>query len=287
MKSATCHTLLLQRRLLELALVPATILLGCQTPQTTVATEVDPPAPAVDQPLAVRDPRAYVSHVAERCRALEQYTMIFTRTERRGLFQQLEGPERIRVWFRRSPFSVRMKWLDEDIKYGESTFVEGEHNNEVRFVTRWWSPPLKPPPQVNSFDVKMPVLLGEARRPLTEFGLEKMMDRIWAAVERSGDRVLISARGPEPLRPDGPMVYRLDLAFEPGLVSNPKQTLSIHADTNLPAGVILMREDGTLESEYIYEEIDEHAPLSAEDFLLTVERDPPATPPAEGEAATE
>lgn len=254
---------------------------GCAHPGHRAAPLCAPDAGAT---LAERDPRAYLEQVVERCRQLEQYTMIFTRTERRGLFQQLEGPERIRVWFRRSPFSVRMKWLDEDIKYGESTYVQGRYGEQVRFVTRWWSPPLKPPPQINAFDVRMPVLLGEARRPLTEFGLEKMMDRIWVAVERAGDRVQIDYRGVEPLRPGGPLVHRFDLTFDPGMVNFPRQTLSTYVDSGLPAGLMLVRADGTLDSDYLYEEIDTRVALTDDDFLLTVEQPGTATQPASAEA---
>ena len=38
-----------------------------------------------------RDPVGYLRQVAERCRSLEQYTLKFTRHERRGLFAQMHG----------------------------------------------------------------------------------------------------------------------------------------------------------------------------------------------------
>lgn len=256
----------------------ATLAAGCaadtHSAAVAAATVERDPASADCAPLG--DPRAYIEQVAARCRRLEQYTMRFTRSERRGLLQRLEGPERIQVWFRRDPFSVRMKWLDPEVKYGESTYVAGTHGNMVRFVTRWWSPPLLPPPGINTVDVGMTVLLGEARRPLTEFGLERMMDRITTAITAAEDHVTVEYAGRERLHDDGPLVDRLEIVFEPGHVNLPRQTLLIDRATLLPAGITLCRADGTVDSIYYYEEIDDTVSLADDDFLLDVERDAPA-----------
>lgn len=161
--------------------------------------EVDSRAAAIRQ-----DPVAYLRQVAERCRGLEQYTLTFVRYERRGLFQTLHGPEHIRCWFRRSPFSVRMRWLDPDVKYGETVYVAGQADDRVRFVTRTWNPPLRPPPAVNRVDLQTPVLWGESKRPLTDFGLERMMDQTLESLAAAGPDVLIRYEGLRHLRMPGP-----------------------------------------------------------------------------------
>ncbi|MEW6251652.1 MAG: DUF1571 domain-containing protein, partial [Planctomycetota bacterium] len=139
-------------RLLAAAGVLA-LLAGCQRPRTP-AVEPRPgelvgllPAEADARADAVRrDPRGYIERVAGLCRGLEQYTLTFTRYERRGLFQKLYGPERIQCWFRRQPFSVRMKWLADHPRYNEMVYVADRPKAQVRFVTRRWNPPLRPPP---------------------------------------------------------------------------------------------------------------------------------------------
>src|SRR5262245_60023591 len=98
---------------------------GCAAPQPKPQPKNSPdPAPSADataSPLIQRDPYAYLHQVACKCATLEQYTTLFTRQERRGLgpLKSLHEPELVQCWFRRSPLSVRMKWLDPDIKYGE------------------------------------------------------------------------------------------------------------------------------------------------------------------------
>jgi len=222
-----------------------------------------------------RDPVTYLRRVAENCRRLEQYTLIFTRHERRGLFQQLYGPERIACWFRRRPFSVRMKWLDEDIKYGESVYVEGQADNKVRFVTRWWSPPLLPPPAVNRVDLETPVAFGESKRPMTDFGLERLMERTLASYEQAGDEVVISYGGLVELA-DGRTVHHIHLEYPPARYRAPTQELYVDVASDLPAGTILKLADGRVDAAYFYADINTNVALTDADFRLAAEAEAPA-----------
>lgn len=231
------------------------------------------PAELENRAEAVRqDPVAYLHQVADRCRALRQYTLKFTRHERRGLLRILYGPEHIQCWFRREPFSVRMKWLDEDIKYGESAYVEGQADNKVRFVTRWWSPPLLPPPQINTVDLQTPVVWGESKRPLTDFGLERMMERTLASLERAGDHVIVRYEPPLVLPESGRAVHHLHLEYPPTQHRVPIQELYIDVLTDLPAGTVLKFPAGTIDAAYFYMDIDPAVTLTDDDFRLEVER---------------
>jgi len=219
-----------------------------------------------------RDPAGYLHQVAEHCRALRQYTLTFTRHERRGLFRLMHGPERIRCWFRREPFSVRMKWLDESIKYDETVYVAGQEDNKIRFVTRWWSPPLKPPPAVNKVNVRTPVIFGEARRPVTDFGLEYMMARTLASLERAGDDVVLTYEGLLRLPDGGPTVHHLHLEYPASRHHTPIQELYIDVATDLPAGTVLKLPSGAIDTAYFYDDINTNVKLSDDDFRLAAER---------------
>lgn len=231
------------------------------------------PAEAEARAEAVRaDPVGYLRRVAQRCRMLDQYTLTFIRYERRGFFRQMHGPEHIQCWFRQSPFSVRMKWLDEDLKYDESTYVAGRHDDKVRFVTRWWSPPLKPPPGINEVQLMTPVTWGESKRPLTQFGVEQMMARTLASLERAGDDVVVRYEGLRQLPDDGPTAHFIHLEYPASQHKVPIQELYINVATDLPAGTVLKFPDGRIDAAYYYRDIDTGVALTDADFLLDVER---------------
>lgn len=231
------------------------------------------PAEADARAEAVRrDPAAYVRQVADNCRQLEQYTLTFTRHERRGLFQKLYGPERIACRFRRWPFSVGMKWLDDNLKYGESVYVEGRADDKVRFVTRWWSPPLLPPPYVNKVDLQTPITWGEAKRPLTDFGLERMMERTLDSLRRAGDDVVVSYEGLLQLAAGGPTVHHIHLEYPQTQHKVPIQELYIDIATDLPAGTILKFPSGKIDAAYFYADVNPEVALTDDDFLLAAER---------------
>jgi hypothetical protein len=215
---------------------------------------------------------------------MESYTLRFTRYERKrsGFSYKLSGPEIIRAWFRREPFSVKLKWLNEDLKYDESVYVAGEHDSMVRFVTRFPIFLLKPPPQINLIDTQTPVILGETKRPITEFGLEGMLRRTLGSLETDGDAATSSYEGvvdhPETGRP----AHKIRLTY-PRPSNEPSiQDLYIDVETQMPTGSELRLADGTLDGAYYYDEIDASVALSDPDFLLSVEQE--ATQPAAGDA---
>jgi hypothetical protein len=230
------------------------------------AAEADARADAVR-----RDPTGYLRQVTDNCRALEQYTLTFTRQERRGLFKLLYGPERISCWFRRQPFSIRMKWLDPEVKYGESTYVEDQQGNRVRFVPRHGLFGL--PPRITAVDLQTPVTWGEAKYPLTSFGLERLMERTVQTMEAAGEEVVVTYHGLKALGNDGRIVHHLRLEYSPTLYEVSNQDLYIDVETNLPAATVLKYRSGRLDAAYLYEDVDTNVALTDEDFLLEAERE--------------
>ncbi len=232
-----------------------------------------PVAQADSQAEAVRrDPIAYLRQVAAKCRALQSYTLRFTRYERRGLLQQMYGPEHILCTYRRQPLSIHMKWLDEDLKYYESVYVAGQEDNKVRFVTRWWVPPLAPPPGVNKVDLQTPVTWGESKRPLTDFGLESLMERTLQSLDEAKGDVVVTYEGLLKLPETGAIVHHLRLAYPESLKRVPVQELYIDVATDLPAGTVLKYSSGRIDAAYFYEDLNTAARISDDDFLLDAEK---------------
>lgn len=264
----------------RLAWICAGVLLaGCAAQVRNIEPRPGPlagvlPADAEARAEAVRrDPLAYLQQVLDNCRELKQYTVLFTRYERRGLFPRLYGPEHIQCWFRRQPFSVRMKWLDPNVKHDESTYVEGQENNQVRFVTRRPVPLLVPPPGVNKVDLQTPVIWGESKRPLTHFGLERLMERTLESIKEAGQDVVISYAGLEQLPETGATVHHLHLAYSPTRYRVPVQELYIDVMTDLPAGTLLKLASGELDAAYFYADLKTDVQLTDEEFLLAGERE--------------
>jgi hypothetical protein len=225
-------------------------------------------APRTTDPQA--DPRGYLHFVMDQCAGLEQYTLVFTRQERRGLIPVLHPPERIAAWFRRQPFSVRMKWLDPDVKYGESTYVEGRHDDQVRFVPRRGFLGLKP--GIVSISLTTPVVWGESRYPLTDFGLENLMRRTLRTLGEARWGCRVEYVGRERLEGSGPVAHHIRLSYSADEFPAPIQDLFIDAETHLPALTRVTQVDGDLDGSYRYERVDPNVRLTDEDFLLDFER---------------
>lgn len=247
------------------------------SPRPGPLTDV-PPAEADARAAEVRaDPVAYLRTVLERTRALDQYALEFTRYERRGLLlPKLEGPENIVGWFRRAPFSVRLKWLNEDLKYDESSYVAGAHGNKVRFTTRWWVPGLRPPPGINEIDLQTPVTWGETKRPLTDFGLERLMERTLKSLHDSGNDAVVEYVGLARTETSARTVHHIRLTYSPAKYPVPVQELYVDVQTDLPAGTELKLPNGVVDAAYFYDKVDPTVRLTDADFLLTVERTEPA-----------
>lgn len=242
------------------------------TPTVEPASDVEPTL-AEQSELIRQDPIGYLRRVADNCAALDQYTLTFTRQERRGLafFKRLHKPERIACRFRRQPFSIYMKWLDPDIKYGESTYVAGVEKNKVRFVPRHGLFGL--PPTITRVDLQTPVIWGEAKYPLSEFGLKRMMERTLANIDRAGGDYEVIYKGVMRLTGSDRQVHALWFEFYSPEFKAPIREVFIDVESDLPACTRILHGSGALEAAYYWEDVDPNVAFTEDDFLLDAERD--------------
>lgn len=232
------------------------------------------------------DPAGFVRQVAANTERLAAYTCTMVREERRGIFGRVFGPERIACWFRQAPFSIRMKWLDPEVKYGESTFVADKPDAKVRFVARQGLFGL--PPGITTVDVQTPVVWGEAKNPVTDFGLRRMMERTLASMAKAGDAVRVDYRGVVRLAPLTTPAHHLRLEYSGKEWKTPFHDLYVDVATELPAATILSLPDGQLDAAYYYLDLDLAARPGDADFLLDAEREKrtaPTTQPRKPRAA--
>jgi hypothetical protein len=128
------------------------------------------------------------------------------------------------------------------------------------------------------------VTWGESKNPVTDFGLERMMERTVASLDKAGDTVRIAYQGLKqaPLL-DRP-VHHLRLEYPPQDWKTPYHDLYIDSATELPAGTVLSLSDHQLDAAYFYTRLDTNVQLGDADFALEAERaagkQSPTTQPA-------
>jgi hypothetical protein len=242
-----------------------------ERPSTTLKP-IGVPAQNVVAADPARDPLGYLRRVRDCCAKLEAYYLIFVRQERRGigLLKSLRGPERIECWFRRTPFSIRMKWLDPDIKYGESSYVQGRDGDHLRFTPR---PRLfNLPYRVYRVSPHTPVNWGECRYPVTEFGVEVLMQRTLETIAADPAGTRVSYVGIDRAPGSSRSAHRIRIDYPRATNPAPVQELFIDPQTDLPLHTEMRFADGSIDTAYTYEGLDASAELTDADFLLEFDR---------------
>lgn len=226
------------------------------------------------------NPLAFLREVAQRTAKLDEYRLTFYRQERLGLPPQLGPMEEIQAAFRRKPFSVKFEWESKDMPYYESVYVEGENENQLLIRERKGLLPFLPP-TVRSIDVMLPVKLGKSKNPITDFGLERMVQRTLLPFEdpEVARQSTTAYEGVVNLEPMNRPAYHIRITRPklPGL-NYTRQDLYFDAQTLLPAGTDLYLPNDVLGSRYRYANVRTDVNLTDADFRLS--KGHPATQPA-------
>lgn len=243
------------------------------------AAPVPADLPSVAQPPAVAlppagnlvqsDPQAFFQYSLEQCRKLDGYALLFVRQERRGLFKTLQPAERIQTWFRRSPFSVRMKWLDPGIKYGESTYVEGKNEGRVLFVPA--DIPLNLPQRIYRVSPATPVSWGECRYPVTDFGIELLLKHTLETIA-DDPTAKLSYLGEVTPPDDARRAHCIRIDYSPKKHPAPLQKLYFDVQSNLPIRTEMLFADGAIDTIYAYHDLRNDRVLTDDDFVLEYEK---------------
>jgi hypothetical protein len=216
-----------------------------ERPRLKPAGSDAPAAPASAEPT----PEALVSASRTRLDSLQSYQVTLNRQERVG--ETLQEPEEVLVSIKRDPRSVRLEWPSGPHKGREVIYLAAEDNGGSMHINAADSvipvPPIKMP-------VNNPMVLRNARHPITEAGFETIVANMEKSLEatRAGDAS------------HGTLTYA---GLEnPGALSKPCQKLVrvtpsgetwnvyIDPDTKLPAMVEATAQNGDLLERYIFSE---------------------------------
>jgi len=225
-----------------------------------------------------RDPLGYLRDCLLRCRQYSQYSLVLYRQERLGLIPALQQPEHIRVLYRAQPLSIKMTWLDPDSESDQALYLDGHNDGYMLLLPRRGLFGL--PPSPTPLDLQAPVLWGKAKRPITEFGLARTLERTLAAISRVGSDPPASVRylHLKSLEQLHQPVHHVQIDYPPGSATkHQRQDLFIGAETRLPAGTFLWLPDGHLDAAYLYSELDLRIKLTDDDFSITT-RHPQTSP---------
>ncbi len=254
-------------------LVAACVVAGCQAPPGGKPSSPGVPVPSAYGTTArqiASDPIAFLRQVKQRCDAIPKYRLTFYRQERLGVLQTLGRIEKIGVTFRADPFAVRFVWEDPSSPFVESLYVAGE--NDDKLLVRERRGFLGLPPTTYSLDPTSPVKLGQAKRPITDFGLSKLMARTTGTIDSppGGVPARIEYRGLTRIEQTRQEAHHLVIwrAVAPGH-PHPRQDLWVDAQTQLPAGTALYLADGRMDGLYLYADVRPDDSISDKDFRIT------------------
>lgn len=246
-------------------------LAGCQSPEKRAAVAAKTAEQRVKETSEriQQDPVAYLRDVLKRCEALSAYRLMFIRQERLGLIPVLNKPERIAVRFREKPFSVKFDFPDETSDYIESVYVAGANNDKL--IVRERRGMLGLPPTIRIVNPMDAVIFGRSKRPITDFGLTKMVGRTLTTIDKppKGEPAKISYEGIVTLEQTGVTAHHLVILRATTLESPcPKQDLWIDVATDLPAGTRLVLPNDATDGLYLYYDVKADTSLSDADFQV-------------------
>lgn len=248
---------------------------GCSTPGPAVSfsTIAKATPAAIETGLRIAtDPEAFLREVQTRCEALSEYEVDFYKQERLGLFvKKLQPEEHMRVKFRARPFSVKMTMLNEDHEFAETLYVEGANDDKLRCLRRKGL--LGGRPSIQDYPPDFAVTFGRSINPITDFGVARLMQRVFQALEEAR----VSDAGPEvvyegiaELEYDALPVHHVSLQY-PATAPIPslKVDLLFHVDTLLPAASYVRPGGERLQGRYIYMRFDLHPEFGDGAFELS------------------
>ncbi len=261
-------------------------------PPPTVITEnaAEPPLETVissepDLSEAQRieqDAEAYIRGKLEECKQFEKYTCRFFRQERLGMIPKLMSLEEMHVDYRRDPFAVKFEWIEPDRydgQYFESVYVDGENDDKIVVRERKGLFPFKP--QVRQVPIDLPVKVGRAKRPVTDFGMASMLIRTLEPIEDPllRDDIRFEYKGIVQDEIIGRDLHHLAI-HRPirGDWVHKRQDLFFDAETTLPAGTDLWLASDDLDGRYRYTEVDLDTMFDDKTFRL--DQDHPEPKPA-------
>jgi hypothetical protein len=240
--------------------------IGCEAQATKAPNKITPPAAAAAPPSL--EELARTDHVAllEKCldhyrQNYHAYTCVFRKQER--LDGSLRPEQKVAIRFREEPFSVAMEWLENAPAADRLLYVEDKYNGQMlvrpSFVLARGLTIRKDP---EAKDV-----LKQTLRPVTRFGFKRGLThliKVYRHARQSGE---LEAKFEGYAQLDGRTVLLLKRIL-PDKPEYPAPVTEIYVDTEwlVPLCIRAYETDGTLQANYVYQDVTFNPSLSDEDF---------------------
>lgn len=260
---------------------------GCAQPKVDIP--VGAPIEAASQEAlkarVAKDPVAFIREVHAETSKLKEFTAVFMRQERLGLFKKLSPQETIFAEYRDEPFSVRFTWLDKGSEYKQCVYVRGRNEDMVVLLPRKGL--LGFPPTVQKFAPQLAVEFDKARNPITDFGPRRMLERVLDGIEKSVKLggAKLAVREPTEIGPAKEPCHHIEIRYPRGKgVTVALQDLYLSTATLTPVGTYLWRagredrSEDTLDAMYLYTQIDTSVRLTDANFQIDKEGKPTRKP---------
>jgi hypothetical protein len=254
--------------------------LGAAEPASPITPVSAPPSDGVPSPGTSASPPAPAPAVTARQlhkAALESYAAIdgyIVRLRRREQVKTDLNPEElIKLTFRKSPWSVHLKWLGKQGQGREVVFVPGQYGGKIHTRLAAGDVPLVPAGKRMSFLPDNLLVRSASRHPITEAGIGAGVDRIGATldgIERGAANmgtvvVLTGMKRPEFKAPVCGLEHRLPPGLDPSLPKGGKRTWFFDPETKLPMLIVTYEADRLVEY-YHYDRLESPVKLLDADF---------------------
>jgi hypothetical protein len=185
-----------------------------------------------------------INSARARLKDVKTYQVVMTRQERVG--ETLQPQEDVVLSIRREPKAVRLEWREGPHKGREVIYAAGEHGGLMHINM---ADSVVPVPRM-SLAPDSPMVARTSRHPITEAGLDAIVDRLQESVQQSqsspGDGSKLTYVGREAAEPGGPVCDKIVRITAQG------ETWSVYLDsaTHLPALVLETASNGDLLERY-------------------------------------
>lgn len=218
-----------------------------------------------------RAPIELVRTAVERYSGINDYIVRLTRREE---VKGKKGPEELILFkFRKSPWSLYMKWLGEAGRGREVVYGKGQFENKIHTLLAAGDSMLMPAGKHIALAPDSPLVRGCSRYPITEAGIGASIERLTSllAAQDRGDRTHGTIRIAEVNRIEFPrpvlaIEQLVPAGIEPDLNRGGRRLYCFDPETNLPMLVIGYNSLGHEVEYYRYDHLMPNVGLDNHDF---------------------
>ncbi len=238
---------------------------ACLAPLAAVA--VVEPAPG-EAPTV----RELYQTARQRYAPIDSYVARLTRRE--VVKGKQEPEELILLKFRERPWSAYMKWLGEEGRGREATYVKGRYGDKIHVLVAAGDVPFIPAGRKLALSPDGALVRSASPHPVTEVGVGASIETIGAvlAAQERGDRrrgtlrVVGPEKRPELDEPVYGVEHRLPAGIDPALPRGGRRTYYFDPVTKLPTLVVGHDDTGREVEHYRYDRLQYPVHLDDEDF---------------------